>query len=335
MEVGTFAFGFIVFISAIIMLYVYLKLSHRFHWFDKPDESRKLHKIVIPTSAGMIFMLPVTVVLLWVPTSEYYNSKLIGLIMLLLLFLGGVDDFKPITAKFRLLIIALISSYFVYSVFGSSLNYLLLGVYVIGLIWWLNLYNFMDGVDGMAILHAIITATGYMVAYVLFSDNIIILPSYIFEFIFVLLAFLFFNFPKAKMFMGDSGSLSVAFGLSAIALYGISANVFGEILVISFHLTFIVDATLTLLTRMYFKHNLTQAHSLHLYQWLIYEGKPHASVSLVYTVITILLIVVTLYLHHVQASFGVKFTVLSVETIILSFIWYYYQNKTKFKQFAK
>ena len=82
--------------------------------------------------------------------------------------------------------------------------------------------------------------------------------------------------------MGDSGSLSVAFMLAVIAMYGLTLKLFDEIVIISFHLVFIVDATLTLFTRMKFKQKLTQAHNLHCFQALVASGKSHVFVSMLY-----------------------------------------------------
>lgn len=336
MVLGILIFQFVVFIITLIVLFAYLKLSHKFHWFDKPDESRKLHNKVVPTSAGLIFMLPVIVFFGMGSISQPFDVKLIASIMTVLLLLGGWDDFKPMTAKIRLFVIITVSSYFCYKVFiGTSISYLLLAVYLIGLIWWLNLYNFMDGADGMAGLHALITAGGYALAFLFLPNGINVMAFYILMFAFGLLAFLFFNFPKAKMFMGDAGSLSVAFGLSVFSLYGISNNVFGELLVISFHLVFIIDTTLTLFARLFYKQSITQAHSLHLYQWLIHDGKSHARVSMIYAIATLALVLVTLYLHHIQANFMLKFSSFAIESIILTIIWFYFQNKTKFKQFQQ
>ncbi len=332
---GDLIYPIIVFFITTAILYIYLKLCHKFHWFDHPDETRKLHNKTVPTAAGLVFMLPV-ILLMFNPFDQGFNNQIAVFLIVVLLLLGGYDDFKPISAKLRLVVVLLVSVGYIYSVFqAQEIHFLVWVIYIVGLVWWLNLYNFMDGADGMAVGHALITASGYWAAYVLLSDEAFLMVLNIPLLVMCLLAFLWFNFPKAKMFMGDSGSLSVAFLLGVFALYGISNHVFGEILVISFHLVFIVDATLTLLARLCFKQAITQAHSLHLFQLLIRNGKSHVSVTLYYAFVTLVLVLLTLFLHFKQVGLLIQLSVLSIETFILAFLWFYFQNKTKFKQFHR
>ena len=329
-------FELLAFMSNIILLFIYLKVSHYYHWFDKPDEDRKLHQVAKPTAAGVIFMLPLLLALLVFPEVFPINTYLIALPLLTLLILGGVDDFKPISVRLRLGVITMVSGYFLYAIFkGANFHYVLLPVYLLGLIWWLNLYNFMDGADGMTVLHAIVCLSGYIFAFFVLSEGNNITLPYMLLFLFCLLSFLFFNFPHSKMFMGDAGSLSVAFMLAAFALYGLSYGLFDETLIISFHLVFIVDTTLTLFTRMKFKHKLSQAHNLHIFQSLIKLGKSHAFVSIYYALLTLLLVIIALFLQFVQASLMIRGGVLLLEGVVLCFFWMKFHNKTKFERFVQ
>ncbi len=62
-------------------MFVYLKISHRFHWFDQPDEDRKIHKNAIPTSAGLIFMTPMVLAFLLMQAGFPSHSYAIGLVL--------------------------------------------------------------------------------------------------------------------------------------------------------------------------------------------------------------------------------------------------------------
>jgi UDP-N-acetylmuramyl pentapeptide phosphotransferase/UDP-N-acetylglucosamine-1-phosphate transferase len=334
--IGLLSIECIVFIAVVISLYGYLKISKYYHWFDHPDESRKMHNQAIPTSAGLVFMLPVALMSLFLPLMVPLHHIPTGLMLLVLMLMGGVDDFKPISVKIRLIIVTVISVLLVYYVFkDTNLNLLLLGVYVLGLIWWLNLYNFMDGADGMTALHAVITALGYLAAFFILSPKYIPTLPYIALFILSLVAFLLFNFPKARLFMGDSGSLSVAFVLALLALSGLQLKLYDELFIISFHLCFIVDATLTLFVRLKHKHKLSQAHSLHYFQLLIKSGHSHAFVSIVYAFVTALLVSLTLFLQYKQIDFTLRLVILLIETSILSLLWFNFHKKTKFKHFVQ
>lgn len=331
---GMLAFEGLVFIINIALLFIYLKTSRHFHWFDQPDENRKIHQQAIPTSAGLIFMAPMALAFLLMPAWFPSHSYAIGSIILVLLIMGGIDDFKTISVWLRLVIVGCVCAFFLHSLYNQhDINYVLLFIYFLGMMWWLNLYNFMDGADGMAVLHAIVSTSGYIFAFAIFEHTHLMALLYLLLFLMCLLSFIPFNFPKAKIFMGDSGSFSVSFVLAAFALFGISQNIFDQILVISFHLVFIIDATLTLMTRLKFKQQLSQAHNLHLFQALIQDGKSHAIVSIGYAVITIFTVVTALFLAFIQADLFIRLVVLLIETGILSIIWFKYHNKTKFERF--
>lgn len=326
-----------VFVTTLMLLFIYLKASKRFHWFDQPNESRKIHSQAKPTSAGLIFMLPVVVGIFMFPNLFGGNSFYIGVLVIILLIMGGIDDFKPIPTRLRLIAINVFSALLLYYFFHyKSESYLLLFIYLVGLVWWLNLYNFMDGADGMAALHAIAGVCGYLVVFSLSHFNIESeIVALILLVLVCLLAFLLFNYPSAKMFMGDSGSLAIAFCLAVFALYGISMGLFDELLVISFHLIFIVDATLTLLTRLKFKHKLTHAHNLHYFQALIVQGKSHALVSTLYFCVSILTVAIALIMYKFETNLTIRFSVLMIETIILSYFWFNFHKKTNFERFVK
>jgi len=324
----------LIFFIDIVLLYVYLKVSHHFHWFDKPGEIRKLHVEAKPTSAGLIFMLPLLLVLFTIPNNEVFNSYQIGIALLVLMLLGGIDDFKPLSVKTRLIVISLCSYWLLYETY-IEINFFILLIYLLGTIWWLNLYNFMDGIDGMVNLHAILTTIAYIFAYTIFGNIQLESIPLMLVFLACLLAFLIYNFPTSKMFMGDSGSLSVAFMLAVFALYGISKNIFDEIVVISFHLVFIIDTTLTLFVRMKYKHKLSEAHNLHFFQTLVMNGYSHVSVTIYYAITTLLLISIALYLQSLQVNMLSRLLVLVIEMSILAFIWLKYHDKTKFERFIK
>ncbi len=336
MSTDLWLLAFIALTSSAVLLSLYIKCSHSFHWFDRPDEDRKLHSVAKPTSAGLVFMLPLVVYLLLFPLSGPINTYAIVAIISTLLVVGGVDDFKPISVIFRLSVISNTACVFLYVVFREiDLSLWLFLLYSLGLIWWLNLYNFMDGADGMTALHAIVTMAGYVVIFASDVDHLTSFLPYQIIFIAGLLAFLGFNFPKSRLFMGDAGSLSVAFFLAVFALYGLSLGLFDEMLIISFHLVFIIDTTLTLLTRIKFKHRLTQAHNLHFYQIMIKRGNSHALVSSLYAIVTVVTIGVALTLHFYQMEVVIKITVLLLEVIILSALWILFHAKTKFEQFIQ
>ena len=331
---GILAYQGSVFFINVFLLFIYLKTSRHFHWFDQPNEARKIHQDAIPTSAGLIFMAPIVLGLFLMPAWFPAHSYTIGLLLLVLLIIGGVDDFKSISVRIRLLVVSCVCAFFLYALYlPHDINYILLFVYFLGMMWWMNLYNFMDGADGMSVMHAIVTTCGYIFAFTIFENTNILSLFFLILLLLCLLSFLIFNFPKAKIFMGDSGSLSVSFILAVFALFGISQNIFDQILVMSFHLVFIIDATLTLLTRLRFKHKISEAHNLHLFQALIADGNSHAKISVWYAMVTFITVAMALLLAFIQAHIYIRLGMMLIAALILSMIWFKYHNKTKFKRF--
>jgi len=329
-------FPLIGFVTTVILLFLYLKLSYKFQWFDRPDEERKSHAVVKPTSAGIVFMLPIVFFTVFMSPMTLFFSPLLIAALIILIVIGAYDDFRNLSVKLRLLIISLVSASVVLLYFDVEIsNAVLMFVYLLGVIWWMNLFNFMDGADGMAVLHALIALLGYTLYFIFFSNMGIINLLYLLFVIACLFSFLLFNFPRAKMFMGDSGSLSLSFLIAVVALYGISQGIFDEFVVISFHLVFIVDATLTLLVRIKFKQPMTQAHNLHLYQALILSGKSHAKTSIYYAFTSFIITAITLYLRYLNVNQTLMFMVLVAEAIILSIYWFNFHNKTKFERFIR
>lgn len=305
-------------------------------WFDNPDEVRKSHDIAKPTSSGIAFMLPIVMTDVVLSNFSIFSSPIYIASIITLLLVGAYDDFRNLSVKIRLIIISLVSLSIVSLFFDyEKSGFILMAVYFIGVIWWMNLFNFMDGADGMAVLHSVVTLLGYSLYFLLFSQIDVTILLYLLFIIACLMAFLFFNFPRAHMFMGDSGSLSLSFLIATVALYGISNNYFDEFIVIAFHLVFIIDTTLTLLARIRFKQSLTQAHNLHMYQALIVSGKSHAKISLYYALTSSFIIAITLFLKYLGVSHAVMLYFLLGQAIVLSVFWYKFHNKTKFERFIR
>ena len=139
-------------------------------------------------------------------------------------------------------------------------------VAVIGAIWFINLYNFMDGIDGYASVEAILIASGmYLV-----TKN----PVFLILIVSVL-GFLVWNWPKAKIFMGDVGSTQLGYILVILGIYfnnNRELNILGWMTLVSL---FWVDATLTLLRRWRYRERLSLAHKKHAYQRIVQSGFSH------------------------------------------------------------
>jgi UDP-GlcNAc:undecaprenyl-phosphate GlcNAc-1-phosphate transferase len=150
-----------------------------------------------------------------------------------------------------------------------------------------NIFNFMDGLDGLAAGTALVVAA----LMVMLTEGGVPGPSGTIYFVLSVstLGFLIFNFPRAQIFLGDVGSQFLGFVFAAVAVLAADydpARV--PILVMPllfFH--FIFDTFFTFCRRFLARENVTQAHKSHLYQLLNQAGQSHARVSTIHFAIAL------------------------------------------------
>ncbi len=187
---------------------------------------------------------------------------------------GFLDDHQHIPARWRLL------AHFVAAVwalvwlgglpplevFGYALDLGWIG-HLLGLfylVWLLNLYNFMDGIDGLAGIEAVTVCLGGVVLYLLTDDSTPWLAPALLAM--AVTGFLWWNFPPARIFMGDAGSgfLGIVLGLFSLQATKVSPQFFWSWMILLG--VFIVDATWTLFRRLLSGEEVHQAHRSHAYQ---------------------------------------------------------------------
>ena len=216
---------------------------------------------------------------------------------------GFLDDHGHILARWRLLVHFIGAAWglywlgglppLVFSFPGSSLGAptidpgwvgQILGMFY--LVWLLNLYNFMDGIDGLASIEAITVCLGGALLYLSGPEAIgqwaapVLLAM-------TVAGFLLWNFPPARIFMGDAGSgfLGIVLGLFSIQAAWIAPQFFWSWLILLG--VFIVDATWTLFRRFLHGEKIYEAHRSHAYQYASRYYGSHKTVSLVIGVINV------------------------------------------------
>jgi len=225
--------------------------------------------------------------------SALYYALMIGLIISVVSYL---DDLYELSPKVRLVTQATVAILGLYLLGGfSELNLFLFTVNndiitnifaFIMIIWFINLYNFLDGIDGYAGSEAVFLGIG---GYLLFGgEHFTVL-------IVAVLGFLVWNWHKAKIFMGDVGSTLLGYNVAIFTIYysNQESNNFW-IWIILFSL-FWFDATYTLLKRYLNGEKLSQAHKKHIYQKLIRSGFSHDKVVIIAMVINFIFLL-TLYI---------------------------------------
>ena len=274
----------------------YYALQHKV--IDTPND-RSSHTVPTPRGGGVAF------VLLFLASTLYlaYSGAVAFWPALGLVVAGGgtailgfMDDHCPISAKRRLPIHFILSGFALYCLGGMALivpagfnvpavNVLMNVVALIYLVWLLNLYNFMDGINGLAAVEAITVGLGGAFLYGLLGYvDMMWLPLVLAV---VVIGFLFWNFPVARIFMGDAGSgfLGLIIGFFSIQAAHIHTDLFWGWLVLSG--AFIVDATLTLLGRMMNGSRIDEPHRQHAYQRAVDLFGSHVKVTMAVLVINL------------------------------------------------
>ena len=202
--------------------------------------------------------------------------------------LGFLDDHGHIAARWRLLGHFAASAWALYWLGGLpaisligidfDLAWLGHGLAVFYLVWLLNLYNFMDGIDGIASVEAICACLGACLLYWLGGFETLIVAPLVLAM--AVAGFLYWNFPPARIFMGDAGSgfLGIILGLLSLQAAWASPKLLWVWLILLG--VFIVDATVTLIRRLVRGEKVYEAHRSHAYQFASRQYGRHLSVTL-------------------------------------------------------
>jgi UDP-GlcNAc:undecaprenyl-phosphate GlcNAc-1-phosphate transferase len=217
----------IIFLTSLAGMVILMIFAKNVGLIDIPNE-RSVHKKPIPRGAGVAFVLAVLIPLLLFDLEHlktyYYIYAAIGLV-----FIAGVwDDLKDISPKVKFIfiffssIILYINDVAIYALgtyFGYELilpGWLVFPFTFFAIAGYTNALNLMDGLDGLAASISIVILVTFLAIGLVHGDAFIIsLSSF---FIVTLLAFLLFNWNPAKVFMGDSGSLSLGMVIAILAI---------------------------------------------------------------------------------------------------------------------
>ena len=260
--------------------------------YDYPNQ-RSSHTKPVPTSGGLIiYFCIITIILILDP-----YDKIPALITITgLAVLSWKDDLKNLNILVRLFFqIFFISIYFFYL---YSINFYqqipLINIFFIILIftWFINIFNFMDGIDGISSLMTITICLGIVFAYLL--NNSEYFPSFEIIIISICLAFLFWNWYPAKIFLGDIGSITLGF-VCALSLYWLLLDKNSWHWVLSLPMYYFLDTTVTLIKRFIEKKKIWKAHKEHFYQKAVQSGMKHSKVVFLISILQVI-IILTCYL---------------------------------------
>lgn len=286
---------------------LYFKIADRYNIIDKPNH-RSSHTSITLRGGGVIFPIAMLIACVFGEASVAFTTAvvLVGVV-------SFIDDINPLHQLPRVLSHLVAISLVLYDLdllHGTALYWL--PVLVVLAIGWINAFNFMDGINGITVLYALVAIGSF--AWLNQND-----PSFdmLVTMGFACVVFGFFNVrKKAKTFAGDVGSVSMALFLAYFMIKLIAET--GQIGYLLFFGIYGVDAVITIAYRLKNKENIFQPHRSHLYQYLANEMKwSHVSVSLLYAVLQLIInVCVILLVNNEALSMGV-FAILLIVLAIL------------------
>ena len=234
--------------------------------------ARSFHQQSTPTSGGVAFVLPLVAYLAWIASHGVVTALALTGGGAVLAAVGLWDDVWEISRWPRLGVQTIVAAVVAWSILEHGADgagpdavggWLLMAVVALALVWHVNLYNFMDGIDGLAGAQALIFAVGAQIVGLGLSgwagDLLWLLTGSV-------LGFLVFNWPRARIFMGDVGSYFLGLLIAAVAVLSWRQEVLPLEVSLVLLCGFWFDATYTLIVRASTGQPFTQPHRTHLYQ---------------------------------------------------------------------
>jgi len=241
---------------------------------DRPN-SRSLHEAPVPRTGGLGLhagaLLAITIIAPRLPAALWIAFAA-------LLLISFFDDVRGIPALWRLVLHLAVCAWFAAAALAGGDDLLVTAAATLAIAWMANLYNFMDGSDGLAGGMAVSGFFFYGVAAWLAGSPEFALVN--FSIAAAAAAFLVFNFHPARIFLGDAGSVPLGFLAAALGLLGWLQRDWTWWFPMLVYSPFIVDASVTLASRLLRHERVWQAHRDHYYQRLVRLGWGHRRTAL-------------------------------------------------------
>ena len=282
----------LMFLASFVLTWGLRHYALRRQLMDVPN-ARSSHLVPTPRGGGLAIVITLTVAIAVQASLGIVAGSLTGALLgagLTVALIGFVDDHGHIAARWRLLGHFVAAGWALFwlgglpamPVFQWTLQpgWFVQAVALLFLVWMLNLYNFMDGIDGIASIQALCVCVGGLFCYAAVADAGA-LPAGRVEWLMIaaVAGFGCWNFPRARIFMGDAGSGFLGITLAVLAVH---AAWIRPVLLWSWLIllgVFIVDATFTLLRRLLRGEAVYEAHRSHAYQSASRRAGGHVPVT--------------------------------------------------------
>jgi UDP-N-acetylmuramyl pentapeptide phosphotransferase/UDP-N-acetylglucosamine-1-phosphate transferase len=240
--------------------------------FDRPN-ARSLHRDIVPRGGGLAVWLGWGAAIVWLPDAQPWLLPLAAIVLV-----SFFDDRRGIPAPLRLLVQLAAAMAWLWLA-APMPELIAAATMIVAVVWMANLYNFMDGSDGLAGTMTVIGFGTYaLAAFWAGSDRA---PA-LFALAAATVPFLLANWPPARIFLGDAGSVPLGFLACVLGIEGWRQGSWPAWFPLLVFLPFIADASSTLLRRLLGGERVWQAHRDHSYQRLVQLGLGHGGTLALY-----------------------------------------------------
>jgi len=317
------------FLTSFIFTFLLKNFALKRQLTDKPNE-RSSHSIPTPRLGGIAITFSWFLGLALFYWLDYLDQRLFLALLsgLLIALVSLVDDIMVIGFRIRLLIHFVAVAMALYFLGGLrpfvtldvklDIPWLVYPIVAVAMVWFINLFNFMDGLDGFASTEAISIAL-VLYAFTGSTVNLLLIAT--------ILGFLYWNWPRARIFMGDTGSTQLGFALIVLGIFYHNTLYFSILNWIMIAAPFWFDATYTLYRRWRNGENISQAHRKHAYQRLTNLGLTHLQVNLLLIGINVLIFIFILFYR--EMSF-LKIPLPLISILILLYFYHRIDKKVPF-----
>ncbi|HAE40208.1 MAG TPA: hypothetical protein DCG57_16480 [Candidatus Riflebacteria bacterium] len=289
----------VAFLLSMVVSYILASSELPFNSLDVPGK-RSLHERPTPRLGGVAILLGIIAGWMVAHATQPLVNEFVFFAgaAVLVAAVSVADDFFTLSQIARFIVHLLACGLVLFGCVYENTGWPLLVFYAIATIWLVNLYNFMDGMDGFSGGMAVIgfSALG-LAAWFSGATHLSMMISVVAA---AALGFLVFNFPPARIFMGDVGSATLGFLVAGFSLWGINEQAYAIWLPLLIFSPFIVDASVTILRRAFNREKIWMPHRKHFYQRLVQNGWSHRKTVLCEYVLMLACAGSALAMHYYQ-----------------------------------
>ena len=301
-----FLLSLLAFLIAFVCCVLVVRNAQKWPFIDNPN-GRSSHVRPTPSGGGLGVVIAGVVTgfcLVWYSDWVWVLGAVVIAASSVLAAIGLFDDLRPISASVRLAAQLIVGAAVLLSMGGLPEVERLAGgsvsrvfVYpflLLVILWWINLFNFMDGIDGLAGSQAVFMLLSGAGLLAWLNPAVMSHPMWLWMLCIAaaVSGFLLLNWPPAKLFMGDVGSIYLALMILSLAFMSIRYQWISVPMGLGMWAilgaAFVADATVTLWVRMATKQSWREGHRSHIYQQLSRRWSSHRSVTLLYLGINLL-----------------------------------------------